>query len=108
MENKYVIKALAALAQSNRLQIFRSLVVKGHEGLTPALLAQALGLPANTLSFHLKELMNADLISQERSGRNLIYRAQYDRMNAVLAYLTQNCCQGDECEVSPEEICKSC
>jgi ArsR family transcriptional regulator, arsenate/arsenite/antimonite-responsive transcriptional repressor len=108
MENKHVIKALAALAQPNRLQIFRSLVVKGHEGLTPALLAQALGLPANTLSFHLKELMNADLISQERSGRNLIYRAQYDRMNAVLAYLTQNCCQGDECEVSPEEICKSC
>ena len=108
MENKYVIKALAALAQPNRLQIFRSLVVKGHEGLTPALLAQALGLPANTLSFHLKELMNADLITQERSGRNLIYRAQYDRMNAVLAYLTQNCCQGDECEVSPEGICKSC
>ena len=108
MEDKYVIKALAALAQPNRLQIFRSLVVKGHEGLTPALLAQALGLPANTLSFHLKELMNADLISRERSGRNLIYRAQYDRMNAVLAYLTQNCGQGDECEVSPEEICKSC
>ena len=108
MEDKYVIKALAALAQPNRLQIFRSLVVKGHEGLTPALLAQELGLPANTLSFHLKELMNADLITQERSGRNLIYRAQYDRMNAVLAYLTQNCCQGDECEVSPEEICKSC
>ncbi len=108
MEEKYVIKALAALAQPNRLQIFRTLVVKGHEGLTPALLAKGLGIPANTLSFHLKELMNADLISQERSGRNLIYRAQYDRMNAVLAYLTQNCCQGDECEVSPEEVCKSC
>jgi DNA-binding transcriptional ArsR family regulator len=108
MEDKYVIKALAALAQPNRLQIFRSLVVKGREGLTPALLAQELGMPANTLSFHLKELMNADLISQERSGRNLIYRAQYDRMNAVLAYLTQNCCQGDACEVSPAEVCKSC
>jgi DNA-binding transcriptional ArsR family regulator len=108
MEEKYVIKALAALAQPNRLQIFRSLVVKGGEGLTPALLAADLGLPANTLSFHLKELMNADLISQERSGRNLIYRAQYDRMNAVLSYLTQNCCQGEACEVSPEEVCKSC
>jgi DNA-binding transcriptional ArsR family regulator len=72
------------------------------------LLAQGLGMPANTLSFHLKELMNADLISQERSGRNLIYRAQYDRMNAVLAYLSQNCCQGEACEVSPEEVCKSC
>jgi len=108
MENKFVIKALAALAQPNRLQIFRSLVVKGGDGLTPAMLAANLGMPANTLSFHLKELMNADLISQERSGRNLIYRAQYDRMNAVLSYLTQNCCQGEICEVSSEEICKSC
>jgi DNA-binding transcriptional ArsR family regulator len=107
MEDKYVIKALAALAQPNRLQIFRSLVVKGGDGLTPALLAADLGIPANTLSFHLKELMNADLISQERSGRNLIYRAQYDRMNAVLSYLTQNCCQGETCDVSAEKICKS-
>ena len=108
MENKYVIKALAALAQPNRLQIFRSLVVRGSEGLTPALMAEALGMPANTLSFHLKELMHADLISQERSGRHLIYRAQYDRMNAVLSYLSQNCCQGQACELSPEDICKSC
>jgi DNA-binding transcriptional ArsR family regulator len=108
MEDKFVIKALAALAQPNRLQIFRSLVVKGSDGLTPALLAADLGMPANTLSFHLKELMNADLISQERNGRNLIYRAQYDRMNAVLSYLSQNCCQGEICEVSAEEICKSC
>lgn len=103
-----MIKALAALAQPSRLQIFRSLVVKGAEGLTPALLAEQLGMAANTLSFHLKELMHADLISQERSGRNLIYRAQYDRMNAVLAYLSQNCCQGEPCEVSPEDICKTC
>jgi ArsR family transcriptional regulator, arsenate/arsenite/antimonite-responsive transcriptional repressor len=108
MEDKYVIKALAALAQPNRLLIFRSLVVKGSEGLTPAQLAEALGMPANTLSFHLKELMHADLISQERSGRNLIYRAQFDRMNAVLTYLSQNCCQGDACEVIPEAICKTC
>jgi len=108
MEDRYVIKALAALAQPNRLQIFRSLVVRGSEGLTPALMAEALGIPANTLSFHLKELMHADLISQERSGRHLIYRAQYDRMNAVLSYLSQNCCQGQACELSPEDICKSC
>jgi DNA-binding transcriptional ArsR family regulator len=108
MEEKFVIKALAALAQPNRLLIFRALVVKGAEGLTPALIAEALGMPANTLSFHLKELMNADLISQERIGRNLIYRAQYDRMNAVLTYLSQNCCQGEPCEVSPEDICKTC
>jgi len=108
MEDKYVIKALSALAQPNRLQIFRLLVVKGAEGLTPALIAEEQGMPANTLSFHLKELMNADLISQERCGRNLIYRAQYDRMNAVLAFLTLNCCQGEACEVRPAEICKTC
>jgi DNA-binding transcriptional ArsR family regulator len=108
MEDKYVIKALAALAQPNRLQIFRALVVKGREGLTPALIADRMGIPANTLSFHLKELMHADLITQERSGRNLIYRAQYDRMNAVLTYLSQNCCQGEPCEVSPEDIFKTC
>jgi DNA-binding transcriptional ArsR family regulator len=108
MEAKYVIKALAALAQPNRLQIFRSLVVKGSDGLTPALIAEELGMPANTLSFHLKELMNADLITQERSGRHLIYRAQYDRMNAVMSYLSQNCCQGEVCEVSPDDLCKTC
>jgi DNA-binding transcriptional ArsR family regulator len=108
MEEKFVIKALAALAQINRLQIFRVLVVRGSEGMTPALIAEQLGMPANTLSFHLKELMNADLISQERSGRNLIYRAQFDRMNAVLAFLSQNCCQGESCEVNSESICKTC
>jgi DNA-binding transcriptional ArsR family regulator len=108
MEEKFVIKALAALAQINRLQIFRVLVVRGSEGMTPALIAEQLGMPANTLSFHLKELMNADLISQERSGRNLIYRAQFDRMNAVLAFLSQNCCQGETSEVNSEAICKTC
>ena len=108
MENKFVIAALAALAQPHRLQIFRALVVKGNDGLTPALLAQALGIAANALSFHLKELLRADLISQERSGRNLIYRAQFDRMNAVLIYLSQNCCQGEVCDVAPEAVCKTC
>ena len=108
MEDKYVINALAALAQTNRLRIFRALVVKGSDGLTPAMLAEMMGMPANTLSFHLKELMRADLISQERSGRNLIYRAQYDRMSAVLTYLSQNCCQGQACEVVPEPVCQSC
>lgn len=108
MEEKHVIQALAALAQPNRLQIFRSLVVKGPDGLTPALLAEALGLPAATLSFHLKELMHADLITQERSGRNLIYRAQFDRMQAVLAFLTQNCCEGAACPVAPDAVCTIC
>ena len=108
MNEVSVIKALSALAQTNRLQIFRELVQKGTEGMTPALISESLGIAANTLSFHLKELMLADLISQERIGRNLIYRAQFDRMNAVLSFLTQNCCQGEPCEVSPEDICKTC
>ncbi len=108
MESIAVVKALAALAQASRLEVFRALVIAGQSGLTPGALSESLGVAANTLSFHLKELLHADLITQERSGRNLIYRAQYDRMNAVLAYLTQNCCQGEACEVNPEAICKTC
>ncbi len=105
MESIAVIQALAALAQSSRLEIFRSLVVAGNAGLTPSALTETLGVAANTLSFHLKELLHADLISQERMGRNLVYRAQYDRMNAVLAYLTQNCCQGEACSLLPATPC---
>jgi DNA-binding transcriptional ArsR family regulator len=97
MEPAAVVKALAALAQSSRLEVFRALVVAGSPGLTPGTLSEKLGVAANTLSFHLKELLHADLVTQERVGRNLIYRAQFDRMNAVLAYLTQNCCQGQLC-----------
>lgn len=97
MEIKDVVKALAALAQPSRLQIFRGLVVAGQEGATPGALAESLAMPATTLSFHLKELLGAGLVSQERSGRHLIYRAEYERMNEVLAYLTANCCQGEPC-----------
>lgn len=97
MEDKVVIKALAALAQPNRLQIFRALVVVGREGTTPGALAGSLAVPAATLSFHLKELLQAGLVSQERNGRNLIYRAEYEQMNRVLSYLTDNCCHGEPC-----------
>jgi len=97
MEEKTVIKALAALANTHRLRVFRALVVGGPGGLTPGVLADTLAIPAATLSFHLKELMNAGLVTQERSGRNLIYRAEYEAMNALLGYLTANCCQGETC-----------
>ena len=97
MEEKDIVKALAALAQPNRLQLFRQLVVAGQEGATPGQLGEQLGIANATLSFHLKELLNARLISQERSGRNLIYRAEFGRMNGVLSYLTDNCCQGQPC-----------
>ena len=106
MESIAVIKALAALAQSSRLEVFRSLVVAGESGLTPGALSESLGVAPNTLSFHLKELVHADLVTQERVGRNLVYRAQYDRMNAVLAYLTQNCCQGQACLTEATTQCK--
>ena len=89
------VKALAALAQASRLQAFRALVVAGQSGLTPGAMAEQLAVPAATLSFHLKELMHAGLVSQERSGRNLIYRAAFDRMNGLLGYLTAHCCLGE-------------
>lgn len=94
------VKALAALAQAQRLRAFRALVVAGPEGLTPGAIAEQLGVGASALSFHLKELANAGLVSSEPRGRNLIYRARFDQMNALLAYLTQHCCQGQACEVT--------
>jgi len=105
MEEQDVLKALAALAQSSRLQVFRALVVAGPAGMTPGTMAEGLGVPAATLSFHLKELMHAGLVSQERVGRHLVYRAAFDRMNALLGYLTAHCCQGAECAVSAPAPC---
>jgi len=97
MDEAEVVKALAALAQPVRLQVYRALVVTGDAGLTPGTMAEGLGIPANTLSFHLKELASAGLVLQERASRNIIYRAAYPRMNALLGYLTENCCQGAAC-----------
>ena len=107
MEEQDVIRALAALAQPVRLQVFRALVVRGRSGLTPGAMAEGLGIPANTLSFHLKELAHAGLVTQERASRNIIYRAAFDRMNGVLGYLTENCCQGASCaaEATAESCC---
>ena len=105
MEETFVVQALAALAQRNRLQLFRALVVAGPEGLTPGALAEALGVRGATLSFHLKALLQAGLISQERRSRNLIYRADYAQMNGLLGYLTENCCQGQPCTALPVSAC---
>ena len=100
MEEQEVVKALGALAQASRLRVFRTLVVAGPLGLTPGALGEELGVAATTLSFHLKELVHAGLVSQQRDGRNLIYRAAYDRMNGLLGYLTAHCCQGEACLVT--------
>jgi len=106
MEENDVVKALAALAQPVRLRVFRALVVVGQDGLTPGTMADALRIPAATLSFHLKELSHAGLVTQERASRHLIYRAAFDRMNALLAYLTENCCQGADCLDHAAAACK--
>ncbi|KGM40161.1 ArsR family transcriptional regulator [Aquabacterium sp. NJ1] len=97
MEEQDVIKSLAALAQAVRLRVFRALVVAGFDGLTPSALSEQLAVPATSLSFHLKELMHAGLVSQERDGRHLIYRASFEHMNGLLHYLTEHCCQGQAC-----------
>ncbi len=99
MDERTIVKSLAALAQPVRLKVFRALVVKGRVGLTPGTMAEALDIPANTLSFHLKELTQAGLVTQERSSRYIIYRAAYEHMNALLGYLTENCCQGTGCGI---------
>lgn len=93
------------MAQSARLQVFRALVVAGPAGLTPSALAEHLALPGSTLSFHLKGLLHAGLVTQERDGRHLIYRAAYEQMNALLAYLAANCCQGEACLPDPNKSC---
>ncbi|RPH65641.1 MAG: ArsR family transcriptional regulator [Burkholderiales bacterium] len=97
MEEHDAIDALAALAQPMRLRVFRALVGAGPQGMTPGSLAAMLDVPASTLSFHLKELAHAGLVSQERDGRNLIYRPSIERMNALISYLTDHCCQGESC-----------
>ncbi len=99
MDELAVIKSLAALAQPVRLKVFRALVVTGRAGLTPGTMAEALDVPPNTLSFHLKELTAAGLVTTERSSRHIIYRAAYGHMNALLDYLTENCCAGASCAV---------
>jgi DNA-binding transcriptional ArsR family regulator len=101
MEEQEIVQALAALAQPVRLQVFRALVVAGLAGLAAGALAEQLGVAPNTLSFHLKELLHAQLVTQERDGRFLIYRAAYERMNGLLSYLTAHCCQGTHC-LTPE------
>ena len=106
MEDKDVVRSLAALAQVHRLQVFRALVVAGSHGMTPSVMAEGSGIPAATLSFHLKELMNAGLVTQERQGRNLIYRASFAHMNELLGYLTANCCQGETCFDEAAASCK--
>jgi DNA-binding transcriptional ArsR family regulator len=108
MEEQTAVASLAALAQGMRLRVFRALIGAAPQGMTPGELSATLDVPGSTLSFHLKELMHAGLVTQEREGRNLIYRPCIARMNDLLAYLTAHCCQGAACEVTAAPGCTTC
>ncbi len=108
IDEAQVVRALAALAQAQRLRAFRALVVAGPEGLTPGAMALALGVAPSALSFHLKELAHAGLVHSEPRGRNLIYRADFGRMQALLGYLTEHCCEGLPCAATEAATCTSC
>ena len=108
IDEREIVAALAALAQPVRLKVFRALVVVGQPGLTPGAMAEGLAIPPNTLSFHLKELAAAGLVTQERMSRNIVYRAAYERMNGLIGYLTRNCCQGAACAVEATQAACHC
>jgi DNA-binding transcriptional ArsR family regulator len=103
MEKSNAVAALAALAQENRLDVFRLLVEAGPEGLPAGEIAETLGIPPNTLTFHFDRLRMAGLVSVRREGRSMIYAAQYETMNALLGYLTENCCRGRIAQRPPRE-----
>lgn len=107
MDEGLAVKALAALAQTSRLRVFRAIVGAGPQGLQPGQLSQALDMPANTLSFHLKELHHATLVSVQREGRFLRYRADMAAMQSLVVFLTAHCCQGVPCTDMPTLACAS-
>ena len=104
MQPDAIIRSLSALAQEHRLAAFRLLVQAGPDGMAAGALADALGIPASSLSFHLAQLSNAGLVTQRRVSRSIIYAANYAAMNGLIAYLTENCCAGGSCApvASPE------
>ena len=97
METKKVLAALAALAQESRLAVFRLLVQTGPEGMAASKISEQLGIPPSSLSFHLKELSHADLVTSQQNGRFIIYSANISTMNQMLGFLTENCCGGNPC-----------
>jgi ArsR family transcriptional regulator, arsenate/arsenite/antimonite-responsive transcriptional repressor len=105
MNEGQAVSSLGALAHPQRLRVFRALVVAGPDGLTPSVLAGLLDVARNALSFHLKELAHAGLVTIEQQGRNLIYRAEYGHMNSLIGYLTEHCCQGGAGGVSGPTGC---
>lgn len=107
MDTKPAIAALAALAQESRLATFRLLVQAGPDGLSASKIAEALGLPPSSLSFHLKELTHAQLVSPRQEGRFIIYSANFATMNGLLGFLSENCCGGNPCSPVSTATCGS-
>lgn len=105
MDTKPAIAALAALAQESRLATFRLLVQSGPPGLPATRIAETIGIPPSSLSFHLKELTHAGLVRARQEGRFIIYSANFDTMNALLAFLTENCCGGNPCSPIAPAAC---
>jgi DNA-binding transcriptional ArsR family regulator len=105
MKRDHALAALSALAQDNRLDIFRLLVQAGPDGMPAGRVAEEIGLAPNTLTFHFDRLRDAGLVTVRRDGRSMIYAAQFDTMNGLLGYLTENCCQGSPEACAPVE-CK--
>jgi DNA-binding transcriptional ArsR family regulator len=105
MEKLDAVARLAALAQENRLDVFRLLVQAGPEGMPAGEIADALGIAPNTLTFHFDRLRMAGLVSVRREGRSMIYAARYETMNALLGYLTNNCCRGAPRKCAPIRRC---
>jgi DNA-binding transcriptional ArsR family regulator len=105
METTDAVLALAALAQASRLAVFRALVQAGPEGLAAGRISELTGIAPSSLSFHLKELTHAGLAASRQDGRFVIYTARFEAMNALLAYLTENCCGGNPCSPSCEPAC---
>ena len=103
MRSETAVEALGALAQDHRLALFRLLVQHGGQGMAAGAIAEALGIPGSSLSFHLAHLRRAGLIRQERRQRSLIYRADYAAMTALVGFLTENCCGGDDCSPAAED-----
>lgn len=111
MDEPTAVASLAALAQPMRLRVFRALVGAGPAGLTPGVLSALLDVPPSTLSFHLKGLASAGLVTQARDGRHLHYRPALERMDALLGYLTDHCCQAgnaDACALTPRPSGNCC
>jgi DNA-binding transcriptional ArsR family regulator len=106
MEKIDAVAALAALAQDSRLDVFRLLVQAGPDGMPAGAVAAALGLAPNTLTFHFDRLRLAGLVTVRRDGRSMIYAARYTTMNALIAFLTENCCGGAPETCAPQPACK--